>query len=177
VKRWLKMPKNTSNFFIHALVNEGGLMAPAARMARGRRERDVACDACDRTESIGHILQLYQRTNGARNDRHNSVLDRTVKVLVKNHCSVLVKPAIPTPAGIRRPDIVAWKGGKACYIINVTVVVDNADLDRVHQLKIEHYTTQHVRDWALRVSGTASVTFSSLSFNWRGAWQVHLMIY
>ena len=98
----------------------------------------------------------------------NSVLDRTVKVLVKNHWSILVKAAIPTPAGFRRPDIVAWKGGKACYIIDVTVVVNNVDLDRVHQLNIEHYTTQHVRDWALRVSGTASVTFSSLSFNWRG---------
>jgi hypothetical protein len=35
VKRWLKMPKNTSNFFIDALVKEGGLMATAARMARG----------------------------------------------------------------------------------------------------------------------------------------------
>jgi hypothetical protein len=117
VKRSLKMAKNTSNFFIHSLVNEGDLMATAVRMARGRPERDVACDACDRTESIGHILQLCPRTNGARNDRHNSVLDRTVKVLVKNHWSILVKAAIPTPAGFRRPDIVAWKGGKACYII------------------------------------------------------------
>jgi hypothetical protein len=69
VKIWLKMAKNTSNFYIHALVNEGDLMATAVRMARGRPERDVACDACGRTESMGHILQLCPRTNGARNDR------------------------------------------------------------------------------------------------------------
>ena len=97
--------------YIGAIKVRGNLMATAARMARGRPQRDVACDACGRTKSLGHILQVCPRTSGARIDRHNSVLARTVKVLVKNHWSVLVEPAIPTLAGIRRPDIVAWKGG------------------------------------------------------------------
>ncbi|CAB4020586.1 reverse transcriptase [Paramuricea clavata] len=170
--KWVDSPTHlimSGTNYIGAIKVRGNLMATAARMARGRPQRDVACDACGRTESLGHINQVCPRTSGARIDRHNSVLARTVKVLVKNHWSVLVEPAIPTPAGIRRPDIVAWKGGSTCYVIDVTVVADNADLDRAHQLKIEHYDTQHVRDWALRVSGTASITFSSVSFNWRGA--------
>ena len=45
--------------------------------------------------------------------------------------STLVEPAISTPAGIKRPDIVCWKDSSPCYIVDVTVVVDNADLTRL----------------------------------------------
>jgi hypothetical protein len=80
-----------------------------------------------------------------------------------------VEPGIPTPAGLRRPDIIAWKDGCSCYIVDVTVAADNADLELVHRRKLEHYNTEHVRDWAKKASGTASAVISSISFNWRGA--------
>ena len=54
-------------------------------------------------------------------------------------------------------------------MIDLTVVADNADLIQAHQLKVDYYETEHVRDWARRVSGVANVSFSSLTFNWRGA--------
>ena len=128
--------------YIGAVKIRGNLMATAARMARGRPQRSVACDACGRTESLGHILHVCPRTNGARTDRHNSVLARTVKILIKNHWSVLVEPGIPMSAGLRRPDIIAWKAGCSCYIIDVTVAADNADLELVHRRKVEYYNTE-----------------------------------
>ena len=42
-----------------------------------------------------------------------------------------VEPAIPTPAGVRYPDLVAWKGDK-CVVIDTTIVADNYDPDDAH---------------------------------------------
>lgn len=171
VNKWVDFPTHVMSGanYIGAIKIRGNLMATAARMARGRPQRDVACDACGRPESLGHILQVCPRTSGARIDRHNSVLARTVKLLIKNNWSVLVEPGIPTPAGLRRPDIIVWNGDSTCYVIDVTVAADNADLNAVHRRKVEYYNTEHVCNWAARVSGAASVTVSSISFNWRGS--------
>ena len=48
---------------------------------------------------------------------------------------MLVEPAITTLAGLRRPDIVAWNSGTCYYIVDVTIVADNAELGNVHKLK------------------------------------------
>ena len=88
---------------IDAFKIRGNLMPTAGRMARGHLLCNVSCNACGCTES----LQVCPRTSGSRIDRHNSVLSRTVKILIKKGWSVLVELAITTPAGLRRPDIVA----------------------------------------------------------------------
>ena len=129
--------------------------------------RDVACDACRRPESLDHILQVCPRTSGGRNDRHNAILAGTVKTLIKKGWSVLVEPAIPTPAGLRRPDMIAWNSGNKCYIIDVTVAADNADLRDVHRHKVEHYDNEYIRNWARGVSSKKGTIVSSI--NWRGA--------
>ena len=74
-----------------------------------------------------------------------------------------------TPAGLRRPDIVAWNSGTRCYIVDVTVAADNAELANVHKLKVDYYNNEHIRNWAFGVSGKSEVMVSSISFNWRGA--------
>ena len=44
---------------------------------------------------------------------------------------VLEEPSIPTEAGIRKPDVVAFRDGVA-YVVSVTIVADNAVLDHAH---------------------------------------------
>ena len=171
VHKWIDRPSSLMSGanYIGAIQVRGNLMPTAARMARGRPERDFSCDACGRTETLGHVLQICPRTFGPRNKRHNAVLVRLTKMLKKRNWQVTVEPAIPTNAGLRRPDMIVWKDSATCYVIDVTVVADHADLDKAYQSKVERYNTQCVRDWASRVSGTASAAISVVVFNWRGA--------
>ena len=167
VNSWVHISSNLMSGanYIGSIKIRGNLMPTATRMSRGRPLRDVACDACGRPESLGHILQVCPRTSGGRNDRHNAILARTVKILIKKG-SVLVEPAIPTPAGLRRPDIIAWHSGTKCFIIDVTVAADNADLRDVHRRKVEYYDNEHIRNWARGVSSKEGTVVSSISFNW-----------
>lgn len=89
-------------------------------------------------------------------------------MLLKSSWSVLVEPAIPTPEGIRRPDIIVWNADKA-YVIDVTIVADNADMYVAHELKVAYYNKPHVTSWVSHVSGRSSIVYSSVAFNWRGA--------
>ena len=50
-----------------------------------------------------------------------------MKELLERNWTVLVEAAIPTPAGIRRPDIVAWKASQQASVIDVAVMADHAD--------------------------------------------------
>ena len=59
---------------------------------------------------------------------------------------MLVEPAIFTPAGLRRPDIIAWNLGTRCYMIDVTVAAGNAELGTVHQRKVYYYD-EHICNW------------------------------
>ncbi|CAB4017666.1 Hypothetical predicted protein [Paramuricea clavata] len=69
--KWVDSPTHLMSGanYIGAIQVCGNLMATAARMARWPQH-----DACSRTESLGHILQVCPRTSGARINRHNSVL-------------------------------------------------------------------------------------------------------
>ena len=155
--------------YIGTIKIRGNLMPTVVRMARGRLLHSLSCDACRHTESLGHILQVCPGTSGSRIDRHNSVLSRTVKILIKKGWSVLVELAITTPVGLRRPDIVAWNSSTCCYIVYVTVAADNAELGNVHKFKVDYYNNQHICNWAVGVSGKSEVVVSSISFNCRGA--------
>ena len=91
-----------------------------------------------------------------------------MKELLKRNWTVLVEPAIPTPAGIRRPDIVVWKASEQAYVIDVTVVADHADLYMAHASKVTYYNNEHVAGWVIKRAGMNNVMFSSVTFNWRG---------
>ena len=171
VQKWIDRPTSLMSGanYIGAIQVCGNLMPTAARMARGCPERDAGCDACGRTGTLGHVLQVCMRTFGPRNECHNAVLAWLTKMLKKWNWQVIVEPAIPTNAGLRRPDMIVWKDSVTCYVIDVTVVADHADLDKAHQSKVERYNTQCVRNWACRVSGTAGAAISAVVFNWRGA--------
>ena len=105
----------------------------------------TGCDACGQYESLGHILQLCPKTKYARDSRHNRVFTYIGEGLRKVGYSVLEKPAIPTLAGNRRPDLVVSRGNAAA-VIDITIVADNAQLDVVHDRKVTYYSVPEIID-------------------------------
>ena len=67
------------------------------------------CEACNITETLGHILQSCSRTNYARLRRHDSIVKYLEKELRKKEYTVLVEQRIKTIVGLRKPDLVFWK--------------------------------------------------------------------
>ena len=104
---WVDPTNNlmSSANYIGAIHLRGNLMPTAARTARYCEEGNRSCDSCRRTETLGHILKFYCRTFSVRINRHNAILARLVKKLITSGWCALEEPAIPTPAGVRRPDI------------------------------------------------------------------------
>ena len=97
------------------------------------------------------------------------MLDLTEATLNRKGWASSREPAIPTPAGTRKPDLIVWRESCAkAAVIDVTVVADNASLSRQHRNKVAHYDTPAVREYASALSGKAEVVFSSVTLSWRG---------
>jgi len=70
-----------------------------------------------------------------------------LSIRIKNkNWSVLKEHAIPTTAGIRRPDLIVYKDNNAA-VIDVTVVSDNGKLDDSHKRKVEYYNNNEITNW------------------------------
>lgn len=148
----------------------GALLPTKSRSARGRLEPDVMCDLCfgRRVHSLGHILQQCPAVAGARTLRHNTILDGAVQALQQSGYRVLKEHPIPTPAGLRYPDIVCWRGNRS-WVIDVQVVADSAaaDLHVAHERKVSYYNVAAVTEKVKECSGYPPVV-SSLTLSWRG---------
>ena len=95
----------------------------------------------------------------------NTLLD---KKLINNGFSTHVEPAIPTPAGLRYPDLIAFKGG-TCVVINTTIIGDTIDLDAAHGRKVAYYDVDAIRNWCgRRRHFTTQRSFLACVRNWRG---------
>ena len=106
--------------FINCVHMKGNLIHTTPRAFRGRPDASTRCDACTATESLGHILQVCRRTHDSRVERHDGV-----NALLRNRgFATAIESAIPTPAGMRYPDIVANKPD-ICVVIDTTIVADN----------------------------------------------------
>lgn len=159
----------TGRGYIGCIQLKGGLVHTALRASRGRPEASPKCDACSATESIGHILQVCQRTHEARVSRHDGVNKLLNGTLIKRGFTTIVEPPIPTPAGLRYPDIVAYRGG-TCVVVDTTIIGDTFDLNAAHVRKQKHYDTPAIREWCAIRSGVLpeDILFSACVLNWRG---------
>ena len=126
-------------------------------------------NACNATESVGHILQVCPRTHQVRITRHDTVNSYLDKTLRNKGYSTRVEPAIPTPAGLRYPDVIAFKGS-TCVVIDTTSIGDTFDLDAAHGRKVAYYDVNAIRNWCGRETGVLppNVQFSACVLNWRG---------
>ena len=120
--------------YIAAVKVRGNFIGTALRRSRGRPEASTRCDCWGRTESLGHILQVCPRTHVSRVARHDKIVDLVEETLARKGYTITREPAIPTPTGICRPDLVAAKDS-AKTVLDVTIVADNADLSRAHDSK------------------------------------------
>ena len=159
---------NTASSYIAAIKVRGNLIGTALRTSRGRPQASTRCDCCGRVESLGHILQVCPRTHASRIARHDKILDLVGQALTQKGHAITREPAIPTPAGIRRPDLMVMRGS-AVTVIDVMIVADNADLARAHGSKCEYYDVPSVREWIRDRYGTNEITFSAIALNWRGS--------
>ena len=159
----------TGHSFVNRVKLKGSLVYTVLRAARGRPEASARCDACNQIESVGHILQMCGRIHGDRVNRHNAVNKKVTEELMKRGDQTRVEPSIPTPAGMRKPDMVAFKGDM-CMVIDVTIIGDTFDLDLAHARKVDYYRTGIIRQWCSRESGVPEkdILFSDCVLNWRG---------
>ena len=171
VNKWMVSggPLLSGHNFINCVRLKCNLPYTKARAARGRPDKPVECDACHSRETLAHILQTCPRTHKPRVDRHDRVNKYLTEVVRKNGFTTRVEPAIPTPAGIRYPDLVIWKNG-LCVVVDTTIVSDHKPPDDAHERKVKYYDQPAIRDWCELVSGVAAdeVKFSACVLTWRG---------
>jgi hypothetical protein len=172
INRWVtsgKAPMSGRNFIgaIHIRLNS---LSTRLRAARSAPDSDALCEICCRPESLGYILQICERTWALWNHRHDKVCEQVSKRLTKKGFTVVQEPRISTWMGIRVPDIVAHRNGLA-YVIDVTIVSDDAKLSNEYDHKVRYYDCVEIRQW---VSQSMEVEMDGIScvavaFNWRGA--------
>jgi len=155
--------------FVNCVRLKCNLPYTRARAARGRPDKPVACDACRSPETLAHILQSCPRTSKPRVDRHDRANKYLTEVVRRSGFATRVEPAIPTPAGIRYPDLVVWKDG-LCVVVDTTIVADHKNPDDAHERKVRYYDQPAIRGWCESISGVAAdeVKFSACVLTWRG---------
>lgn len=161
----------TGRSYVHANQIRSATLHTAYRAARGFPNASTACDSCGRPETLSHILQTCERTGAPRDDRHDRVNALAAKYLEEAQWSVVLEPTIPTPAGIRRPDIVAFKFGSEAFVLDTSIVGDNFCPDLAYDRKCEYYNSNEIRSYVAQLSGCEpdSVNMGAVIFNWRGA--------
>ena len=158
--------------YIHAIQIRSATVATKSRAARGRPLANNKCDCCGRTETLGHVLQVCPRTWGPRIKRHNALMEKYLRNMENRGWSVVRAPVIPVMGGSPQiPDGVLFKDG-TCWVVDASVVADNAALDDAHDSKCAKDNTPAVRDWCQShwpsKEGSWVPLFGVLIFNWRG---------
>lgn len=160
--------------FVHCHINA---LPSRVRNSRGRRvgrESELLCRAgCMVQETTAHTIQQCHRTHGGRIERHNCVANFVAKSMESRGWRVQLEPCIRTAVGLRKPDIIAVKGGTG-VIVDAQVVSGRIPLDDAHYEKRKKYGN-HV-ELVERVAGLLglpdkeSVRTTSCTISWRGVW-------
>ena len=82
----------------------------------------VLCDACRRPETLGHILQVCPRTHASRISRHDKIVSLVQTAVGHAGWSCIREPAIPTQAGLRRPDLIFHHLGRSTFVLDITIL-------------------------------------------------------
>ena len=165
-------PPVRGSTFIGIVKVRGNLHPTAQRAARSRGPTRTTCDAgCNRPETLGHISQTCPRTSEVRTARHDRVLALTNKFLQDVGATTIREPAIPTPAGVRRPDLLVKTNTKTA-VVDAQVVADAFDLDASHRRKIDYYNNETIRQYTADTFDRQpqDTDFGSITLNWRGGW-------
>ena len=152
----------------HQWVADATKLYSAVCAARGRTGISVLCIACQRPGSLEHILKVCPRTHGWRVSRHNRIVSLVQTTAGKAGWSCIREPAIPTTAGLRRPDLICHHPSRSTLVLDVRIVANNAVLHEVHECKVPYYDVPHIRSWVVHNISGNTVLFSSVTLSWRG---------
>ena len=166
--QWVTSGDMTLNghVYIGAIKIRGNLVATALRSARGHPHTDIRCSCCGNPESLSHTLQMCPRTHALHIAGHDKIVDLVMSGAERIGYGICCETAIPTPAGIRKPDLVLACGGDLT-ILDLTIVADNADLDKAHHDKQVYYDVPAIREWAQSCYKPRHIAFEALAMNWR----------
>ena len=115
--------------YIGAVKVRGNLLPSAVRAARGRPHISILCGACRRPGSLGHILQVCPRTHASRVARHDRLASLVQSAAGKAGWSCIREPAIPTLAGIRRPDLIFYHQDRSTHVLSWRGLMARASAD------------------------------------------------
>ena len=168
--RWVTAGDMTlsGHAYVGAIKIRGNLVATALRSARGRPHTDIRCDCCGRPEALSHILQSCPRAHASRIARHDNIVDLVISNAERIGYSICREPAIPTPAGIRKPDLILVRDYDLT-ILDVTIVADNADLEQSHQDKQVYYDVPAIREWVQQRYEPRHVALGGSGYELEGA--------
>lgn len=145
------------------------------RTTRGsrRHQEDVLCrGGCGVQETAAHIVQQCFRTHGGRVMRHDAVASILATELQRGGYAVRREHAFRTREGVRKPDMLAAKGGRA-HVLDVQIISGARPLSEGHRRKRQYYAgnaelVESVSD-LLQVP-TRDVSVSTVTLSWRGVW-------
>ena len=104
----------------------------------------------------------------SRTARHDRIVTLVQSAAGKAGCACIREPAIPTIAGLWRPDLIFHHNERSAYLLDVTIVADNAVLHEVHERKTQYYDVPEIRNWIARNINGNDVLFFSVTMSWRG---------
>lgn len=107
--------------YIHCVQTRAASLHTAVRAARGHLAASMSCDACGELEGLYHIVQRYCRKARPRERGLDGIVNYVEKALRHQGYQVLVEPSIPTPAGVRKPDIVVYSPGAWAKVLDVSI--------------------------------------------------------
>lgn len=142
-------------------------MPTKSRTSRGRIQERLCRAGCNEVETLNHILQRCHRTHDARIERHNTILSYIQRGLQNRVDRIELEPQIPTPEGIRKPDLLAITG-KEVLVLDAQVISEHTDLDEGHVRKIDYYKKH---EGIIRERYKANkVLYTTVTLNTRGVW-------
>lgn len=145
------------------------------RTTRGTRRmrEDVACRAgCGTQETAAHVIQQCFRIHGGRVMRHDAVASTLAGELQRGGFAVRREHSFRTTDGVRKPDILAAKGGRG-YVLDAQIISGARPLSGGHKRKRDYYANN--ADLLARISDLLQVPLRSLdvstiTLSWRGVW-------
>lgn len=160
--------------FVHCHINA---LPSRMRNSRGRREgreSELMCRAgCMVRETTAHTIQQCHRTHGGRIERHNCVAGFVARAMEGQGWVVFEEPHIRTTEGLRKPDLIASRGGHG-VIVDAQVVSGCRSLDESHRAKRAKYAShgELVERVASRLGlpGKECITVTTCTISWRGVW-------
>ena len=100
--------------------------------------------------------------------RHDRLATLVLSAAAKAEWACVSEPAIPTTACLRRPDLIFHYSDRSTYLLDVTMVADNALFPDTHMRKVLYYDVPEIRNWVVyNINGNA-MHVSIVIRNWRG---------